>query len=256
MSDNASFWFSTYGLPQNGKARAFAFPCSGAGTMSYYQWAKYLDGSEMDFVGVQLPGRENRLREKPIADLPLLLESLVPAISPWLGKPFVFFGHSMGALIAFELCRALCRKGLPLPQRLFVSAFRSPQMPNPNRELHKLPDLGIIDSLRKYGGTPVQVLANKELMAVFLPVLRADFSLHETYRYQEEAPLPCPITALAGAGDKVVRPEYMVNWRQQTTSGFELVQYEGGHFFLHGHMDAIMQRLRHPIMALSCAIEP
>lgn len=178
-----------------------------------------------------------------MADLALLLASLLPAITPLLDKPFVFFGHSMGALMAFELCRSLRKQGLPLPQHLFVSAFRAPDMPNPNRELHRLSDQGIIDSLRQYGGTPEAVLSNKELMAMFLPVLRADFALHENYRYLPEAPLPCPMTALSGISDTIIRPDYMFNWQRQTAAGFEQVQYEGDHFFLHKHMNAIQQRL-------------
>lgn len=244
MSTHTLFapWFNTYSLPQQGQARVFAFPYSGAGSMAYFQWAKHCQGSNVDFIGVQLPGRENRLREKPVADLAVLLAALLPAITPLLDKPFVFFGHSMGALLAFELCRALRKQGLPLPQHLFVSAFRAPDMPNPNRELHRLSDQGIIDSLRQYGGTPEAVLSNKELMAMFLPVLRADFALHENYRYPPEAALPCPITALSGISDTIIRPDYMFNWQRQTAASFEQVQYEGDHFFLHQHMNAIQQR--------------
>lgn len=247
--DLSSPWFSTYGLPQRGQARVFAFPYSGAGASAYFQWAKHCQSHGSDFIGVQPPGRENRLREKPLTDLSTLLASLLPAITPLLNKPFVLFGHSMGALIAFELCRSLRKQGLPLPQHLYVSGFRAPDMPNPNKELHRLSNQGIIDNLRQYGGTPEVVLNNKELMAMFLPVLRADFALHETYRYQPEVPLPCPITALSGVSDSIIKPDYMRNWERQTAQRFEPVHYEGDHFFLHKQMSAILHRLQQALDA-------
>lgn len=237
-------WFTTYNLPLQGNTRLFVLPYSGAGASVYFQWTKQLQTSPLDVIGVQLPGRENRLRETPVADLPSLLAELLPAIEPWLNKPFVLFGHSMGALIAFELCRALRAANLPLPKHLFVSAFRSPDFPNPNQELHRLPDRYIIDNIRQYGGTPEAVLDNAELMAMFLPTLRADFALHETYHYQPQAPLPCPITAFSGTQDLIVKPVYMQNWRHQTTATFEQVLYPGDHFFLHKQASSLLQKIR------------
>lgn len=236
-------WFSTYGLPQQGQARIFAFPFSGAGASTFYQWAQDFRASSCEFLGVQPPGRESRLREPAISDLTSLLDQLLPAMTPLLDKPFVFFGHSLGALIAFELCRSLRRHGLPLPRTLFVSAFRSPELPNPNRELHRLPTADILDGLRDYAGTPEEVLANRELMALFLPLLRADFSLHETYQYRAEAPLPCPITILSGSDDAIVRPASMHNWLQQTSAAFQHVEYSGDHFFLREHRSDIIRRI-------------
>lgn len=241
-------WFTTYGLPQQQQARIFVFPYSGSGTSGFYQWAQTFRESGIDFMAIQLPGRENRLKEKPIADLSMLLEKLLPAITALLDKPFVFFGHSLGALIAFELCRALRRQGLPLPQHLFVSAFRSPELSNPNKKLHHLATPEFIAGIREYGGTSEQVLVNREMMDLFLPMFRADFSLHETYQYRHESALACPITALMGTEDPFVRPEYMLNWRNQTHANFQQIQYPGKHFFLHEHMASICQRLQQAVM--------
>jgi surfactin synthase thioesterase subunit len=237
-------WFSSYRLPGQGQARIFAFPYSGAGSLAYYQWAGLFRDSPFDFIGVQLPGRENRLRETPFTDLPSLLDDFLLAITPLLDKPFVFFGHSLGALIAFELCRSLRRRGLPLPRHLFVSAFRAPDLPNPNRELRHLEDAGFIDGIRAYGGTPEEVFADQQLRDMLLPILRADFSLYETYAYREEAPLPCPLTALTGSADAFVAPEDMLDWRRQTAMEFQQIQYAGDHFFLHEHRADISRRLR------------
>lgn len=214
--------------------------------MTYSSWAQCFRGSSIEFIGVQLPGRETRVREQPTAQLSSLLESLLPAIAPLLDQSFLFLGHSLGALIAFELCRLLRRHGLPLPQQLFVSAFRSPELANPNRELHRLSDAEMIDSLREYGGTTEEVLANEELLKLFLPLLRADFSLDETYRYQQEIPLACPITAFAGTEDEIVKPLHMLNWQQQTDAKFQKIKYPGDHFFLYQdqHRDNITQRVK------------
>lgn len=243
-SNALSSWFNTYNRSQQGQSRIFAFPYSGAGSSIFYQWAQSFHHSPVDFIGVQLPGRENRLRDKPISDLVSLIEQLQFNITPWLDKPFVFFGHSLGALIAFELCRALHEQNLPLPQHLFISAFRAPELPNPNRELHQLPATDIISGLREYAGTPEVVLNDPKLMALFLPLLRADFSVHETYQYQEKEQLPHPITVLSGTRDTIVRPETMYNWHRQTVNNFQHLHYDGDHFFLNPHRDDIIRHLQ------------
>ena len=245
-----SKWFSYYNLPQQGSVRVFAFPYSGAGTSVFYPWSRMFLNSSCDFVGVQLPGRENRLQEPALYKLPLLLDALLPAIKPLLDKPFVFFGHSLGALIAFELCRALQRHHLPLPQHLFVSAFRSPELANPNVELHALPDADIIEKLKDYAGTSEGVFANQELMALLLPLLRSDFSLHETYQYSEEPPLSCPITALSGNDDNQVPPSNMSNWGQHTSAHFQQIHYPGSHFFLHQYYRDIIADLQEATLSV------
>lgn len=240
----ANPWFSTYNLPQQGQQRVFAFPYSGAGASIFYQWARDFHANGIDFLGVQPPGRENRLREQTFHAMQPLLEALLPAITPLLDKPFVLFGHSLGALVGFNLCRALHQQGLPLPQTLFISAFRSPELPNPNRELHRLPEADLLEGLRDYAGTPEEILTNREIMAFLLPLLRADFSLHETWRYQPAAPLPCPITILSGDQDHIARPESMLNWVEQTSGGFQHRQYAGDHFFLNTHRSEIIRQLQ------------
>ncbi len=242
-----TLWFNTYRQPQQGKARIFAFPYSGAGSLAYFKWANLFRDDPLDFISVQLPGRENRLHETPLSSVPALLEQLQPALLPLLDKPFIFFGHSLGALLAFELCRRLRKQGLPLPQHLFVSAFRAPNQPNSSRELHRLPTPQFVRALAEYGGTASQVLENRELMDMFMPVLRADFTAHETYRYQAEAPLPCPITAFTGLDDTFATLENMADWHQQTSSRFAHIRYPGGHFFLNEQMQAISRHLQHSL---------
>jgi medium-chain acyl-[acyl-carrier-protein] hydrolase len=247
MDAPEAVWFSTYRLPQRGQARIFAFPYSGAGALVYATWARALQDSPVDFLGVQLPGRESRLREGCATDLTELVQALLPVIKPLLDKPFVFFGHSLGALVAFEVCRALHQQAFPLPEHLFVSAFRAPDLPNPNPPLRQLADAEIIAKLRAYGGTPEAVLAESELLALLLPIVRADFTLHETYQYRDHAPLPCPLTVLVGADDPFVTPEHVTGWYKQTSAAFQQVVYPGGHFFLHEQIADISRRLQNAI---------
>ena len=249
MDAPEAVWFSTYRLPQHGRMRVFAFPYSGAGALVYSPWARALQDSPVDFLGVQLPGRESRLREGCITDLTQLVRVLLPAIKPLLDKPFVFFGHSLGALLAFELCHALHQQGLALPKHLFVSAFRAPDSPNPNPPIRHRSDAELIARLRAYGGTPEAVLAEPELLALLLPIVRADSSLHETYQYQWDKPLPCPITAFTGAADSFVAPQQMEGWSKHTDAAFEQVVYPGGHFFLHDAMPDMRQRLLAALVA-------
>jgi surfactin synthase thioesterase subunit len=243
MNHNTSPWFTTYNQPMKNQALVFAFPYSGAGSSVYHHWGSYFSQRGIDFIGVQLPARENRLGEKPLSHLPLLIDQLVFAIIPLLNKPFVFFGHSLGALIAFELCRALRKKGVSLPAHLFVSAFHPPSRPNPNKALHQLTESEFLDGIRAYGNTPEQVLSSTLLMELLFPMLRADFALHETYHYKEESPLSCPITVLKGRQDSFAKAKDMSDWQQQTQSHYEEIEYEGHHFFLNENRESISQQL-------------
>jgi medium-chain acyl-[acyl-carrier-protein] hydrolase len=236
-------WFTHYGYSPHGNMRVFAFPYSGAGVSAYHQWANAFHQQKIDFIGVQPPGRESRLREAPIQDLSLMVKHLVLAIKPLTDKPFVFFGHSLGALIAFELARALRKYKLPLPSHLFVSAFRSPELPNPNKALHQLDDEAFIAGIREYDNTPEDVLANQALMQMLLPMIRADFRMHENYQHRQEPPLPCSITVFKGSYDRFSRKEQMSSWQQHTIADFNEITYQGGHFFLSEHSDSMSKEI-------------
>jgi surfactin synthase thioesterase subunit len=247
MNNNISPWFTTYNQPMKNQARVFAFPYSGAGSSAYHQWASYFSQRNIDFIGMRLPARENRMGEEPVSNLSLLINSLSSEIIPFLNKPFVFFGHSLGALIAFELCRALRKKGASLPAHLFVSAFHPPSQPNPNKALHQLAENEFIDGIRAYGNTSEKVLSNALLMELLLPMLRADFALHETYHYKKEPPLSCPITVFKGDQDNFAKARDMSAWQQETNSYYEEIEYRGGHFFLNDYRESIGQKLITPL---------
>jgi medium-chain acyl-[acyl-carrier-protein] hydrolase len=211
--------------------RIFCFPYAGGNTFMYRSWPEQLPLT-VEVCVVQLPGRETRLREPSYRNLSALVEVLAEALLPHLDKPFAFFGHSMGALISFELTRELRRRGGPTPAHLFVSGHRAPQIKNHSTPTYNLPELDFLEDVRRFNGTPREVLEHPELMQLMLPLLRADFALCQTYAYSPEPPLDCPINVFGGLQDQDVPRGYLEAWREQTSNTFTLRMLPGDHFFL------------------------
>ena len=170
--------------------------------------------ADVEVCPVQLPGRGARLMEPPFTQLSPLIEALAQALFPLLDKPFAFFGHSLGALVSFELARYLRRQHGLHPVRLFVSAGRAPQIPHRDLPMHTLPEEEFLAKLRRLNGTPREVLAHAELMEIILPLLRADFAVYETYVYAIEPPLNCPISTFGGLQDQRVSRGDLEAWRE------------------------------------------
>lgn len=213
--------------------RLFCFPYAGGGASFFRTWREIL-WPEIEVCAIQLPGRENRFREPPFAKLSSLVDALAEVLYPDLDFPFAFFGHSLGSLISFELTRLLRRQKAPGPMQLFVSGRRAPQVHDPDPPIYQLPDAEFIEELHRFNGTPKAVLDNPELMEVFLPLLRSDIGLDETYVYDHEAPLDCPISAFGGLEDEEVNREELSEWDVQTRSRFNIQMFPGDHFFLNG----------------------
>lgn len=214
--------------------RLFCFPYAGGGASIFHFLTKQ-PVSDIEICPVQLPGREGRLAEAPFDSLEELLPPLYQALLPSLKEgPYAFFGHSMGALISFELTRLIRQKGqIAGPAHLFVSGHRAPQLPSPKPPLHALPDPQLIEELRKLNGTPQEVLDHPELLQILLPLIRADFALCETYVYRPEPLLSCPISAFGGLQDYEIPRESILAWREQTGGPFRAHFFAGDHFFLH-----------------------
>jgi medium-chain acyl-[acyl-carrier-protein] hydrolase len=224
------------------RLRLFCFPYAGAGAAIFRTWSNGLP-ADVEVCPVQLPGRGTRLMDKPFTRLLPLVQALGQALGPLLDKPFAFFGHSLGALVGFELARQLRRQSGVQPVRLIVSADRAPQIPRRDRPIHALPESEFRDELRRLNGTPESLLEDAELMQIMLPILRADFAVRESYVYSTESPLSCIISSFGGLQDRSVSLGDLEAWRDQTSDSFSLRMFPGDHFFLNTAQSLLLQAL-------------
>jgi medium-chain acyl-[acyl-carrier-protein] hydrolase len=228
---------STWLLRARGDGRArvrlFCIPYAGGGGSLYMSWGREL-APLVDVCAVQLPGRETRLQEPAYTSFAELVDAMGRALRPFLDDlPFALFGHSMGALLAFELARRLRAERAPAPVRLFVSGYRAPEIPSPHPPLAHLPDSDFVTEIRaRYDGVPEEVLRQPELMALLLPCLRADMALVESFRWRDQPPLTCPISAYGGRDDTHASETQLALWRRHTRGPFTMRQFAGTHFFI------------------------
>jgi surfactin synthase thioesterase subunit len=211
--------------------RLYCIPHAGSGPSSFRAWRSVL-APRIEVVPLSLPGREARFSEPMLPSFDALVRDLADAVKGSLDLPYALLGHSMGALLAFELARWFRREKLPEPLHIFVSAHRAPHLPE-QRPLHSLPDSLLRAELNQLRGTPSEVLQDGELLRVLLPVLRADLRICETYACRPEPPLACAITCLGGANDTRVSKVQLVAWKRHTTGPFRMRLFPGGHFYLY-----------------------
>lgn len=221
--------------------RLFCFPYAGGGVTAFRTWPDYLPHN-VEVQTLEMPGREAQLRLPGFVRIEPLVAAIGDAIKDYMDPPFVFFGHSMGALVSFEVARLLRREDATQPRALFVSGRRPPQLPI-EPPTYNLPEDEFIEELRTMGGTPEEVLSHPELLTLLLPTLRSDFELCQTYSYTEAPPFNFPITAFGGLNDQFVPREEMDKWREQTTGPFQLRMFPGDHFFLHSSQALLLQML-------------
>ncbi|MDX2153600.1 MAG: alpha/beta fold hydrolase [Bryobacteraceae bacterium] len=235
-------WFPWIEEAEGAPLRLFCFPYAGGGALPYRPWKEALNGIAA-VCPVRLPGRETRAHEPLIDDMATLLNELRRLIEPYLaGGPFAFYGHSMGAAIAFELVRRLRADGLPLPRALYVSGARAPQFRRNYTPAPEPHHREFLEQLRKLDGFPANVLDRPELLKLAMPALLADARLYRNYVYREDAPLDLPIVAYGGEADPNVQPHHVEAWREQTTKAFACHVLPGGHFFIQQR--AFPERLR------------
>jgi medium-chain acyl-[acyl-carrier-protein] hydrolase len=213
--------------------RLICFPHAGGGAAAYREWGASFPAS-VEVCAIQPPGRASRLREPPMTRLTELVDAAREAVRPLLDLPLALFGHSMGALTAFEVARLLERNEGVSPVHLFVSGRRAPHLPTTESPVSHLPnDLFIAEMRRRYGGIPDTLLREKELMDLFLPGLRADTGALEDYRFEAGDPLRCPIDAYGGRTDGSVTEEGLAAWTDHTSDSFRMRFFPGGHFFIN-----------------------
>lgn len=240
---NTSTWTLSFNPHEQARLRLFCFPYAGGGASIYRQWPPALP-AQVEICPITLPGREMRLRETLYTRLTPLVEALAEALEPSLDRPFAFFGHSMGGLIAFETARELRRQGYPQPLHLFISARAAPHISRIDPPLSHLPDAAFASELqRRYAGIPAAIFHDPELMALYLPILRADLELLETYSYSAEEALDFPISAYGGMQDLMVTPDKITPWQKQTSREFNRALFPGNHFFLQSQQTQLLATL-------------
>ncbi|MBI5722135.1 MAG: thioesterase [Burkholderiales bacterium] len=251
---SSSAWLMRFAQRPAPSARLVCFSYAGGGGAVYRPFALALPSS-IEVLAVQLPGRENRLREPPLKSVKAIVEALLPNLAPQLDRPYAFFGHSMGGLVAYEVARALRAQGLPGPARLVVSARRAPHLSEPDAPLHPLPDESFIAELdRRYGGIPAEILQHRDILELLLPAMRADMTAIETHRHLPGPLLDCPITVFGGTGDTRAQREVLAPWHEHTHGPVQVRQFAGGHFYFNdaavrGQLVAELAHLLAPLAA-------
>jgi medium-chain acyl-[acyl-carrier-protein] hydrolase len=222
-----------------GRIRLVCFPCAGGGASSYYSWSAAL-APDIDVCAIQLPGREARVSEQPFTRLDALLERLTAALVPHLDGPFALFGHSMGALLAYETARQLRRSHGLTAVHVFASGRRAPGLPPSEPPVHAWPDRDLLRHLGDLNGIPDEIFRDRAFMNEMLPVFRADLTLCETYQYRQDLPLTCDLTVLGGDSDPHVPAADLEAWHTETTGRCQVMVLPGDHFFIRTASRAVL----------------
>lgn len=246
MTQSSSYaispWLTCYHSQPDAKLRLFCFPHGGGGPQIYRDWGKGLP-DDIEVFALNFPGRGSRRKEAPITAMDELAAAIIDALRNYLDKPFAFFGHSVGALICFEVARQMRNEGLSMPIRVCVSAHKAPHDSQEEAAMYRLPDDELLEAIRKLGLVPDDALENDELVEFILPPLKADFQVSETYQYVKDLPLPVPLTALGGREDHIVSAQDLQAWEAYTSDDFTISMYEGDHFYTETQQQALLDQL-------------
>lgn len=234
--------------------RLICFPHAGGSANSYRGWAEKLP-RDVELYAVELPGRQRRFGEPLVSDLETVLDNLERSLEALDALPFVFFGHSLGALVCFELARRLRARGRRGPLYLYVSGATAPQLRSSDEPMSDLPDDAFLERLSRLGGLPSEVLAHRELVELVLPILRADVTMAETWTSPAEAPLDTGITVFNGSNDTGVSQADAQAWQQQTSLGLAVHEFEGDHFFIREHENEVLSLICRDLSAWVWTLE-
>jgi medium-chain acyl-[acyl-carrier-protein] hydrolase len=248
MKKSQSRWFENLPGGRDGALRLYCFPYAGGSAQVFRGWQRHF-APQAALSLASLPGRATRIGEPPFRQYKPLITALADAIIPEIPPAFAFWGHSMGAVISFELARELRRRGQPVPIALFLSGRGAPQIPDPDPPVFNLPDPEFIAELRRLNGTPRELLDSPELKELFLPTIRADFELVETYEYEPESPLTCNICVYGGLQDAHVPAANLKEWQKQASGAFKVRMFPGDHFYIHTS-DDLLHALRRDVLNL------
>ena len=227
------------------RPRLYCFAYAGGSSSIYAAWARAL-APAIAVLGVEMPGHGSRFAETPLTTVSEMATDAADAIAASGSRaPYAFYGHSLGAIVAFETSRILGERFAEQPIHLFAGAARAPHLPAVVAPVSHLPSGEFLEAVQqRYGGLPAALFEEPELLEMVLPVLRADFTAYENYTYTQAAPLHHPITAFHGTDDPVVRSAAVNEWSHVTDSLFRLKEVEGDHFFLNTSRELLLQHIR------------
>lgn len=244
MSAGSGTWLVRMKPRPAARLRLLCVPYAGVGPSAYRRWSDALP-PDIEVGAVHLPGREARLREPALTRLEPLIDVTAEGLRPFLDRPFALFGHSMGALVAFELARRFRVEGWGEPTHLFVSGRRAPHLPPRHPEIAHLPDAEFVEEIRRrYNGIPDEVLRHPDLLALLLPGLRADLTLIEAYVHRPDRALRCPVSVCGGITDPEATQADLAGWREHAEGAFSLQMFPGGHFFVQSAHEELVQSVR------------
>lgn len=223
---------------KNPKLRLFCFPYAGGSASIYHEWGGFFE-ENIEVVAIQPPGRTSRINEPPHQTMAALVAEIITQAAYITSTLYVFFGHSLGGQVAFELTRQLTLHGFKLPEHIITSGSRVPHIPSKNEKTYNLPHDEFIASLKVLKGTPTQLLENDELMSFLLPLIRADFKIAESYQIPKTE-VSCPITVFSGTKDSGITAQQLMQWRDLTSKIFEMKKVDGEHLFIHSHKEEVI----------------
>jgi medium-chain acyl-[acyl-carrier-protein] hydrolase len=228
------------------RCRLFCFPYAGGSAQMYWEWSDALP-DDVEVCAIQLPGRGPRFRETPVDDVGVAVSVLAAAVRPYLDRPFAMFGHSMGAILAYETARRVTAEFGSAPDHLFISGHRAPHLPPRRPSIHQLADEAFIAGVRALNGTPAEFFDDPELVTLCLSMLRADFRLVESYAELAGERLSCPLLALGGDLDPTVPAADLAAWRSATSGPFRSILFPGDHFYVRTARTSLIACLRHEL---------
>lgn len=242
MKPASSPWLLRRAPRDDARARLFCLPFAGGSASAYRDWGERLP-QWLEVLPVELPGHGMRLGEPPIADLLPLVEAILVGLAPWMDRPFALFGHSMGALLAFEATRLLRARRGPAPFLLAVSGYRAPHLPDPEEPIGKLSADDMLARLTRLGGMPPEVLRSQELLQLLVPVFRADFNITDAWTSPDEPPLETPMLVLGGLHDPRAPRPALEAWARHSAGPLSLVMFPGDHFYHRATPGPVLQHL-------------
>ncbi|MEU5698704.1 thioesterase II family protein [Streptomyces aurantiacus] len=249
-------WLRRFRPRPEAKVRLVCFPHAGGSATYYHALAQspaLMPTAEV--LAVQYPGRQDRRKEQLMDSVPELADRITASLTPYDDRPLALFGHSMGAVLAFEVAQRLRERSENQPHWLFVSGRRAPSRFR-RGTVHLLGDAELVDELRRVGGTDPRFLDDEELLAEIIPVVRNDYRATEEYRWSPSSPLRCPVTALAGDRDTQAPPDDVAAWRQHTDGPFDLKVFSGGHFYLDAHRQGVTDVVSEALARIAGRREP